>query len=53
MFLVDPDAGGVTRQRQDTTSGRPEARLELSGAPGELIGGAGDGAAIVERGLAL
>ena len=41
VFLVDPDAGGVTRARQDTTSGQPEARLELSGAPGELIGGPG------------
>ena len=48
VFLVDPEGGGVTRQRQDTTSGRPEARLELSGAHGELIGGPGDGAAIVE-----
>ena len=48
VFLVDPEASGVTRERQDTTSGQPEARLELSGAPGELLGNAEDGAAIVE-----
>jgi alkylation response protein AidB-like acyl-CoA dehydrogenase len=48
VFLVDPGAGGVTRERQDTTSGQPEARLELSGASGELIGGPDDGGVIVE-----
>jgi alkylation response protein AidB-like acyl-CoA dehydrogenase len=48
VFIVDPAAAGVTRERQDTTSGQPEARLELSGAPGELIGGPGDGTVIIE-----
>jgi alkylation response protein AidB-like acyl-CoA dehydrogenase len=48
VFLVDPEGGGVARERQDTTSGHPEARLELSGAPGELLGGVDDGAAVVE-----
>jgi alkylation response protein AidB-like acyl-CoA dehydrogenase len=48
VFLVDPEASGVSRERQDTTSGQPEARLELSSAPGELLGRVEDGAAIVE-----
>ena len=48
VFLVDPEASGVSRERQDTTSGHPEARLEFSGAPGELLGRVEDGAAIIE-----
>jgi alkylation response protein AidB-like acyl-CoA dehydrogenase len=48
VFIVDAEAAGVTRERQDTTSGQDEARLELSGAPGELHGRVEDGAAIVE-----
>jgi alkylation response protein AidB-like acyl-CoA dehydrogenase len=48
VFLVDTEADGVSRDRQDTTTGRPEARLELKGGPGELLGGPGDGTAIVE-----
>jgi alkylation response protein AidB-like acyl-CoA dehydrogenase len=48
VFLVDPEGAGVTRERQDTTSGQPEARLELAGAPGELLGAPEDGTAIVE-----
>jgi alkylation response protein AidB-like acyl-CoA dehydrogenase len=32
VFLVDPAGPGVTRERLDTTSGLPEARLELAGA---------------------
>jgi alkylation response protein AidB-like acyl-CoA dehydrogenase len=47
VFLVDPEARGVTRERQDTTTGRPEARLELKGAPGEALGAPDGGAAIV------
>jgi alkylation response protein AidB-like acyl-CoA dehydrogenase len=48
VLLVDPEAGGVTRERQETTSGRPEARLELAGARGELLGAEGTGAAVLE-----
>ena len=32
VFLVDPTGPGVTRERLDTTSGLPEARLDLQGA---------------------
>jgi 3-oxocholest-4-en-26-oyl-CoA dehydrogenase beta subunit len=32
VVLVDAGASGLARERQDTTSGRPEARLVLSGA---------------------
>ncbi len=31
LFVVETDAPGVTRRRQDTTSGYPEALLELDG----------------------
>jgi alkylation response protein AidB-like acyl-CoA dehydrogenase len=31
IFIVDPKASGVTLERQDTTSGIPEARMTLSG----------------------
>src|SRR5438309_1266774 len=51
VFLVDPNGAGVTRQRQDTTSGRPEARLELDGArvgDDDVLGDPNGGAAIVE-----
>jgi alkylation response protein AidB-like acyl-CoA dehydrogenase len=32
VFLVDPSGPGVSRERLDTTSGLPEARLDLEGA---------------------
>jgi len=41
MFVLDPRGPGVTVQRQDTTSGLPEARLELDGAAvpaGDVLG---------------
>lgn len=31
VFVVDPSVEGVARSRQETSRGRPEARLELSG----------------------
>src|SRR5262245_2827004 len=31
IFVVDPQANGVTVERQDTTSGIPQARIELDG----------------------
>ena len=31
LFVVEPDANGVTVERQDTTSGIPQARIELDG----------------------
>jgi alkylation response protein AidB-like acyl-CoA dehydrogenase len=39
VFLVDPASEGVTVERQDTTSGVPEARLVLEGAPAERLAG--------------
>jgi len=51
VFIVDADTNGVTLTRQTTTTGRPEAIVELSGvtlAADRQIGGPGaDGAAIV------
>jgi alkylation response protein AidB-like acyl-CoA dehydrogenase len=48
VFIVDASASGVTRLRQDTTSGIPEAKLELSGVAGEPLGGPEAGAEIVD-----
>jgi alkylation response protein AidB-like acyl-CoA dehydrogenase len=51
VFIVDAGAAGVTLTRQTTTTGRPEALMELAGVtvePDRLLGGeAADGAAIV------
>jgi alkylation response protein AidB-like acyl-CoA dehydrogenase len=51
VFIVDADADGIDLTRQMTTSGRPEAVVEMTGVTvGEdrLLGGAdADGAAIV------
>ncbi len=51
VLIVDPSAKGVTRERQDTTSGIPEARLELDGvqvAASDVLGGPDSGAEIVD-----
>jgi alkylation response protein AidB-like acyl-CoA dehydrogenase len=52
VFIVDPHAPGVTLDRQTTTTGRPEAIIELADAPvagDALLGGSeADGAAIVQ-----
>jgi len=50
VFIVDPHAPGVTRTRQSTTTGRPEAIVELTEVqvPADcLLGEGADGAAIV------
>jgi alkylation response protein AidB-like acyl-CoA dehydrogenase len=51
VFIVDPDAAGLTFTRQTTTTGRPEALIELSSVTvgaDRLLGGPGaDAAAIV------
>ncbi|HEY3096268.1 MAG TPA: acyl-CoA dehydrogenase family protein [Acidimicrobiia bacterium] len=51
VLIVDPSATGVTRERQDTTSGIPQARLELDGVRvdgGDVLGDVESGAAIVD-----
>jgi 3-oxocholest-4-en-26-oyl-CoA dehydrogenase beta subunit len=51
VFLVDAASPGVSRTAERTTTGLPEARLELAGVavdPGDLLGGPEGGAAIVE-----
>ena len=59
VFLLDTGAQGVNVERQDTTSGIPEARLELAGAEvadrdvlGDPAGGAGIVAWVVEAATA-
>jgi acyl-CoA dehydrogenase len=50
LAIVDPGAAGVTRERQNTTSGHPEAKLTLSGVRVEgadVIGSSQQGAAIL------
>ena len=37
LFLLDPTSSGVTVTRQDVTNEIPEARIELAGAPVELL----------------
>ena len=39
LFVVDPASGGVTVEREDTTSGVPEARLVLQDAPADRLAG--------------
>jgi 3-oxocholest-4-en-26-oyl-CoA dehydrogenase beta subunit len=51
VLIVDPNATGVTRERQDTTSGIPQARIELDGVQvdtSDVLGDASSGAAIVD-----
>jgi len=51
VLIVDPEADGVTRERQDTTNGIPEARLGLDGVrvgAADVLGDASSGAAIVD-----
>jgi 3-oxocholest-4-en-26-oyl-CoA dehydrogenase beta subunit len=50
VFIVDPKAAGVTLTRQSTTTGRPEAIVELADVhvPADgLLGEGADGAAVV------
>jgi alkylation response protein AidB-like acyl-CoA dehydrogenase len=51
VFIVPTDSAGLSFTRQTTTTGRPEAIVELAGvhveADGQLGGDAADGAAIV------
>jgi 3-oxocholest-4-en-26-oyl-CoA dehydrogenase beta subunit len=51
VFIVDPKVQGVTLERQDTTSGIPEARLELSGVKvgaDAVLGDAANGGAVLD-----
>ena len=51
VFIVDPTADGVSRQRQVTNTGQPEAVLTLAGTsvgPEALLGSVEEGAAIIE-----
>ncbi|MGI8795463.1 MAG: acyl-CoA dehydrogenase family protein [Acidimicrobiia bacterium] len=51
VLIVDPEADGVSRERQDTTTGIPEARVTLDGVrvgAADVLGDPSSGAAIVE-----
>jgi len=49
VFLVDPSAEGVHLDRIDSTTGIPEARVVLDGAPAVgVLGAVGEGAVIVD-----
>jgi 3-oxocholest-4-en-26-oyl-CoA dehydrogenase beta subunit len=54
VAVVDPSGAGVTRQRQQTTSGHAEAQLSLDGArveDADLVGDADAGAEVLEWAL--
>src|SRR5580704_18159817 len=51
VFIVERDAEGVVLTRQTTTTGRPEAIVELNGVrvgADRLVGEGADGAAVIE-----
>jgi acyl-CoA dehydrogenase len=51
VFIVDMSASGISRQRQVTNTGRPEAVLSLSATPvgpASLLGSVEEGATIIE-----
>ena len=51
VAIVDTDAAGLIRERQDTTTGIPEAQFRLDGvrvAEADILGDPSSGAAIVE-----
>ena len=51
VAILDPEAKGVTRERQDTTSHHPEARLTLKGAKvadADVLGSAAQGAEVLD-----
>jgi 3-oxocholest-4-en-26-oyl-CoA dehydrogenase beta subunit len=51
IAIVDPDATGVSRLRQQTTSGHDEALLRLEGVrvgEADLLGGTGQGAEVLD-----
>jgi alkylation response protein AidB-like acyl-CoA dehydrogenase len=51
VFLVDPTGPGVSRERLDTTSGLPEARLDFDGAtvaPDRVLAEPGRGETVVD-----
>jgi 3-oxocholest-4-en-26-oyl-CoA dehydrogenase beta subunit len=51
VFIVERGAEGVTLTRQNTTTGRPEAIIELDGVrvgADRLVGEGADGAAVIE-----
>jgi alkylation response protein AidB-like acyl-CoA dehydrogenase len=48
VFAVETDTPAVRVERQDTTTGIPEAVLELEGAEGTLLGDTTAGAAIID-----
>jgi 3-oxocholest-4-en-26-oyl-CoA dehydrogenase beta subunit len=47
VFAVDPRSAGVTLEPQVATHREPQWRLQLAGAPGEVLGAPGQGEAIV------
>jgi predicted FMN-binding regulatory protein PaiB len=49
VFVVDPSSDGVTIERQDTTSGIPEARIVLEDAPAASLAGRDGVAWLVEH----
>jgi 3-oxocholest-4-en-26-oyl-CoA dehydrogenase beta subunit len=51
LYLVETDAAGVTVDRQDTTSGVPDAMVTFDAAPARQVGTTDDLAALIQRGI--
>ena len=51
LVLIDRDAPGVSVTRTIMADSRNAANIELNGAEGEVLGGAGEGGAVLERAL--
>ena len=50
LYVVEADAPGVTIERQDTTTGVPDARVTFAAAPATRIGGTAATADLLRRG---
>lgn len=52
VYVVEADAPGVTVERQDTTSGVPDAMVTFAAAPARRLGGTDALTALLHRGIA-
>jgi len=51
LYAVEADAPGVTIERQDTTSGIPEALVSFDGSPALRLGGTEERDDVIRRGI--
>lgn len=51
LYVVEPGASGLVVERQDTTSGIPDAMLTFTDTPARRIGGAAERDDVIRRGI--